>query len=143
MTDKEFKRLSRPQLIEIIYQLQLKLEELTAENEALSKQLADKRIRVDDAGNIAEAALRIHNVFTAAQDAADHYIEEIQLRVDREYKRILKDANRKAAAILENAQQKMAEAVAQAQKKHPDYDLILEAIVQEYRLDPPDTGEHT
>ena len=39
MTDKEFKRLNRPQLIEIIYRLQLKLEELTEENERLSKNL--------------------------------------------------------------------------------------------------------
>ena len=62
MTDKEFKRLSRSQLIDIIYQLQLKQEELTAENESLSKALADKRLRVSQVGNIAEAALEMHNV---------------------------------------------------------------------------------
>ena len=39
MTDKEFKRLSRSQLIEIIYQLQIKQEELTNENEKLQKNL--------------------------------------------------------------------------------------------------------
>ena len=54
MTDKEFKRLSRSQLIDIIYQLQLKQEELTADNEKLSKALADKRLRVSKTGNIAE-----------------------------------------------------------------------------------------
>ena len=73
MTDKEFKRLRRAQLIDIIYQLQLKQEELTAENEKLSKALADKRLRVSKAGNIAEAALEIHNVMQAAQDAAAHF----------------------------------------------------------------------
>ena len=36
MTDKDFKRLSRSQLIDIIYQLQVKQEELTADNEKLS-----------------------------------------------------------------------------------------------------------
>ena len=41
MTDKEFKRLSRSQLIEIIYQLQLKQEELIADNEKLASELAD------------------------------------------------------------------------------------------------------
>ena len=97
MTDKEFKRLSRSQLIEIIYQLQLKQDELTADNEKLSKALADKRLRVSKAGNIAEAALEIHNVMQAAQDAAAHYVEEIQMRVDEEYQRILKKANNKAA----------------------------------------------
>ena len=57
MTDKEFKRLIRSQLIEIIYQLQIKQEELTADNEKLSKALEDRRLLVSEAGNIAEAAL--------------------------------------------------------------------------------------
>ena len=132
MTDKEFKRLSRPQLIEIIYQLQLKLEEMTAENEKLSQELADKRLRVDDVGNIAEAALGIHNVFSAAQDAAAHYIEEIQIRVDSEYKRILKEANEKAEAIIKNAQQEVERNAAQAKKKNPGYDPVVESILDEY-----------
>ena len=92
MTDKEFKRLSRSQLIDIIYQLQLKQEELTADNEKLSKALADKRLRVSKVGNIAEAALEIHNVMQSAQDVADHYLEEIKIRVNHEYQRILKEA---------------------------------------------------
>ena len=107
MTDKEFKRLSRSQLIEIIYQLQLKQDELTADNEQLSKALADKRLRVRKAGNIAEAAMEIHNVMQAAQDAAEHYLEEIQLRVDDEKQRILKRANDKAAEIIAKAQQEI------------------------------------
>ena len=118
MTDKEFKRLNRSQLIEIIYQLQLKQEELVAENEKLSKALADKRIRVNKAGNIAEAALEIHNVMQNAQDAAEHYLEEVQLRVDNAYQRILKEAKEKAAAIIEKAQQKADEIVAQAKEEN-------------------------
>ena len=136
MTDKEFKRLSRHQLIDIIYQFQIKVEELTAENERLTQELADKRLRIDDAGNIAEAALGIHNVFTAAQDAAAHYIEEIQLRVDGEYKRILKEANERAAAIINNAQQEAKKVAAQAQGKNPDYDPVMESIIREYRRKP-------
>ena len=116
MTDKEFKRLSRSQLIEIIYQLQLKQEELTADNERLSKELADKRLLVDKAGNIAEAALEIHNVMQAAQAAADHYLEEIQIRGENEYQRILKEAGEKAAEIIEEAQQKAAIIAAQVQQ---------------------------
>jgi hypothetical protein len=116
MTDKEFKRLSRSQLIDVIYQLQLKQEELTADNEKLTRALADKRLRVSKAGNIAEAALEIHNVMQAAEDAAAHYVEEIQSRVDNEYQLILKEAKDKAAAIIEKAQQ---EANAQAEGATP------------------------
>ena len=100
MTDKEFKRLSRAQLIDIIYQLQLKQEELTADNEKLSKALADKRLRVSKAGNIAEAAMELHNVMQAAQDAAEHYLNEIKIRANNEYQQILKNAKTEAAAII-------------------------------------------
>ena len=108
MTDKEFKRLNRPQLIEIIYRLQLKLEELTEENERLSKELADKRLRIDNAGNIAQAALEIHHVMQAAQEAADHYLEEMKLRADEEYQQTVQEARDKAAEILGKANRKAA-----------------------------------
>ena len=132
MTDKEFKRLSRSQLIEIIYQYQLKQDELTAENEKLSKELADKRLRVREAGNLAEAALEIHNVMQAAQDAATHYLAEIKTRADREYRRTMKAANDKAAEILEKARQEAAEIVTRAQTPQLSSDAILEAIMKEF-----------
>lgn len=82
MTDREFKRLSRPQLIEIIYQLQLREEELSAENQKLKDQLEDKRIRLEQSGNIAEAVLGIHDVMQTAQDAAQLYVDEIRAMRD-------------------------------------------------------------
>ena len=51
MTDKEFKRLSRSQLIDIIYQLQVQLDNLTEQNRELENALADKRLRISNAGN--------------------------------------------------------------------------------------------
>lgn len=121
MTDKEFKRLRRSQLIEIIYQLQLKEEELTAENEKLSKELEDRRIRVEKAGDIASASLEIHNVMQAAQDAAAHYLEEIQCRIDAEQKRILDETISSAKALLERARKDAEKIVAQAMAEKAAY----------------------
>jgi cell division septum initiation protein DivIVA len=146
MTDKEFKRLSRFQLIDIIYQLQLKQEELIADNEALTKALDDKRIQVSKAGNIAEAALEIHNVMQAAQDAASHYLEEMQIRIDQEYQRILQKANDNAAAILEKAKQEAKTIVEEAQQEAVGiveqarseghvYDPVVDAILKEYGIE--------
>ena len=42
MTDKEFKRLSRAQLIDIIYQLQLQIDKLNEEKQLLEGELTDK-----------------------------------------------------------------------------------------------------
>ena len=132
MTDKEFKRLSRSQLIDIIYQLQLKQDELITENEKLSKALDDKRLRVEKTGNIAEAALEIHNVMQAAQNAATHYLEEIEIRADQEYQRILEEARAEAASILESAKNEADRIVAQAKAEYTDYDSIVAAIIEEY-----------
>lgn len=111
MTDKEFKRLKRSQLIEIIYQLQLKEEELIEENEKLSKELEDKRIRMEKAGNIAKASLELHNVMQSAQDAAEHYLEEVKASVEERAQRIIKDAEKKAEEIIANAKKEAGEIV--------------------------------
>ena len=124
MTDKEFKRLSRSQLIDIIYQLQLKQEELTADNEKLAKALADKRLRLNKAGNIAEAALEIHNVMQAAQDAATHYLEEIRI--------MRNETEEKCRRLLEKAQKDADDIIAQAKISNPSYNSELDEIMKEF-----------
>lgn len=106
MTDKEFKKLSRSQLIDIIYQFQLKQEELIAENERLTKELADKRLRMTQAGNIAEAALAVNNVMQHAQDAAQQYLDEIRAmhsELEEECNGIRRKAMEEAAEIIAQA----------------------------------------
>ncbi|MBR4880128.1 MAG: hypothetical protein IKU13_09925 [Clostridia bacterium] len=117
MTDKEFKRLNRSQLIDIIYQLQLKQDELTVENERLSDALNDKRLRIEKAGNIAEAALEMHNVMKAVQEAAEHYLEEMKIRTDEECSKILANAKRESVEIVPDARKEAAEIVANAKKE--------------------------
>ena len=111
MTDKEFKRLSRSQLIEIIYQFQLKQDELIAENQRLSEELADKRLRITQAGNIAEAALAVNNVMQDAQNAAQQYLDEIRAMhgaLETECAAIRQKAMEEAAEILAHARKEAA-----------------------------------
>ncbi len=135
MTDKEFKRLSRAQLIDIIYELQLKQEELAAENERLSKALADKRLRISQVGNLAEAALEIHNVMQTAQEAAEHYLEEVRLRVDNEEQLILSEAKEKAAAILAKAEKEATMLTVHPKERENEYDSVIDTILNKYRRD--------
>ena len=125
MTDKEFKRLSRSQLIDIIYQLQLKQNELEEENRKLKAEVGDKRIRLREAGNIAEASLAMHNVMQSAQDAADQYLEEIRA--------MKQDTAEACNRILEKAKQEAAAIVARANQKHTVYDSAVDAILKEYQ----------
>ena len=112
MTDKEFKRLNRVQLIEIIYKLQLEVDELTKQNKSLKNALEDKRLRINNAGNLAEAALEINNCFVSAQNAAEQYlneIEEIRKETELERKRILENAKKEALSIISAAQKPQAD----------------------------------
>ena len=118
MTDKEFKRLSRSQLIEIIYQFQIKVEELTQENQTLNAAVEDKRLRITRAGNIAEAALEVNNVMQAAQNAAQQYLDEIQVlysEIDNECQNIRIKANAEADVIIQQARTEAAAIISQAQ----------------------------
>ena len=132
MTDKEFKRLSRPQLIEIIYQLQLQIDKLNEEKQALASELEDKRFRLRNVGNIAEAALEINNFFSSAQNAAEQYLNEIKL--------IREETEAERQNILAKAQAEAEAIIAGAKKIQGDYDSAIEAILKEYRHSHSDNG---
>ena len=132
MTDKEFKRLNRAQLIDIIYKLQLELDKVNEEKQELESELADKRLRLQSAGNIAEAALEINDCFRSAQNAAEQYLNEIKAireETEAERQRILAQAQAEAEAII-----------ASAKKTQGDYDSAIEAILKEYGQSHSDNG---
>ena len=132
MTDKEFKRLSRAQLIEIIYQLQLQIDKLNEEKQALENELEDKRLRLQSAGNIAEAALEINDCFRSAQNAAEQYLNEI--------KAIREEAEEERQRILANAQAEAEAIIAGAKNTQGDYDSAIDAILKEYKQSHSDNG---
>ena len=63
MISKELKRLSRRELVDIIYQLKKNEQKMQEEIESLKNELEDKRIRISTAGSIADAAMSVTNVF--------------------------------------------------------------------------------
>ena len=132
MTDKEFKRLSRAQLIDIIYQFQLQVEELTEQNRELKQELNDKRIRLSNVGNIAEAALEINDCFRSAQNAAEQYLNEIKaIRDETEVQRqeILKEARAEASSI-----------VSEAVEARDNYNRAMEKVLKEIGKDLSSNG---
>ena len=78
MADRDPRRLSRRELIEIIYALKEKEEALTKENEDLRSALSDRKITISKAGSIAEAALVLNDIFAQAQAAADVYLSSVR-----------------------------------------------------------------
>jgi cell division septum initiation protein DivIVA len=110
MTDKEFKKLRRSELIEIIYELQKREEALNEEMVGLKAKLGEKELKISESGSLAEATARINGLFEAAQKTADDYIEQIKLRCTKE----ITEAARKEAEEIIAAARKKAEEIKKA-----------------------------
>ncbi len=105
--------MNRTELIEIIYALQQNEKSLRAENEALTRRLEDRNIRIEQAGSIAEAALSLNHIFEDAQNAAEQYrfslqsaygqADEIVEQARSEAEQILTQARTEAGGILSAA----------------------------------------
>ena len=78
MADRELKKLSRAELIDIIYALKEREDDLSAQVAALEEKLAQREIQISRAGSIAEAALAINRVFEQAQAAAEDYLRSVR-----------------------------------------------------------------
>lgn len=78
MTDRELKKLSRAELLELLLDANRENERLRKQLEKVNALLADKTIQIENAGSIAEAALALNGVFETAQKAAEQYLENIR-----------------------------------------------------------------
>ena len=106
MVGKELKKLSRRELVDIIYQLKKNEQEKQEKIAALEEELQERRIRISVAGSVAEAAMDITQIFSAAQKTADLYLQEIAAmkeETEQESAKMLEDARKQAEAILAEA----------------------------------------
>lgn len=119
MTDKELRRLSRRELLQLLLTQAKDTEELRRLTEEREEQLeslrnnyehlkrrldqkdlqihelrttlheerSNRRIELEEAGSIAEAALRLNGIFEMAQRAAEHYLYNIRLLHEKEERR--------------------------------------------------------
>ena len=78
MTDKNLKKLSRADLLELLLEESKENERLREKLRVASEKLKDKTILIENAGSIAEAAMRLNNVFEAAEAAAQQYLDNVR-----------------------------------------------------------------
>lgn len=78
MTEKELKHLSRAELLELLLAQTEENEKLKQQLEQAQKQLADRRILIEESGTMAEAALKLNGVFDAVDKAVRQYLENVR-----------------------------------------------------------------
>lgn len=120
MVNKEIKRLSRRELVDVIYQLKRNEQQMQEKIAELEAALEEKRIRLSTAGSLADAAVDITNVFSTAQTAADLYLHEINC--------MKQDTEQACAQKVEETQKRVEEILAEGKRQY-------EALAARYQAD--------
>ncbi len=94
MTEKELKKLSRKQLLELLLKQTEYSEFLEKKLKETERKLDDKILIEAEAGSIAEASLRLNGVFEAAQAAANQYLSNIK-RINDNKEKLLQELESK------------------------------------------------
>lgn len=129
LNDRQIQRLKRGELLEILIEssrenekLRGQVDSLHSEIDGLNGKLSDRKIRIEKAGNLAEAALSLNGVFEVAQAAAQQYLDNLQDLYEREEEncvkkekqvqalvdRLLADTNKKCADMTKAAEEECA-----------------------------------
>lgn len=125
MTDKDLRRLSRGELLEMLIAQAAENDQLKNRLEQAEAQLRDRRIAIDKAGSLAEAALSLNGVFQAAEAAAQQYLENIE-RISGQQDAICRDMKEQAK---QEAAQIRQEAQAYSKKAHAEADAYWKQVV--------------
>ena len=113
MTERELKRMSRTEVLELLLSQTNRIEELEAKLTEANEKVASRQIQLEQAGSIAEASLQLSGIFKDAQIAADQYLENM--------KRMEEETKIKSEQLLANTQVQCDEMVAKAKKESQDY----------------------
>lgn len=112
MTDKELRKLTRGELLEMLIVQTERNEMLNTELEEAKRQLKDRKIICANAGSLAEASLQINGVFKAAEQSASQYLENLE--------RMSAECDKEKVYILDSARKEADKIKAEAEKYSED-----------------------
>ncbi len=77
------KNLSKLELLELLAEQEAEIEQLKKQLAQKDQMLQQRILKMNTAGNLAQAALCLNGVFEAAQKAADQYVESVKAMADQ------------------------------------------------------------
>lgn len=78
MTDKELKKMTRKELLELLIEQARENSDLKEKLAQAEIELLEKKLIVDKCGTMSEAAMVMNGVFEAADAAAKQYLENLR-----------------------------------------------------------------
>lgn len=83
MTEKELRRMSRSELLEMLIAQMEENKSLKAQLKEANAALESRQIEIEKSGSLADAALRLSGVFEAADRAARMYLENLRTQEEK------------------------------------------------------------
>ena len=80
MEKQDLKKIKRKDLLELLLAQTNRIRELEEENIKLQNELNNRKIKIDESGTLAEAALKLNNLFENAEKAIDDYFYNLEAR---------------------------------------------------------------
>lgn len=85
MTDENLRKLKRAELLELLIEQGEELERTRERLRRAEEALTDRQLKLQTAGTMAEAALKLNDVFAAADRAAQDYLASVRaMKVEQE-----------------------------------------------------------
>lgn len=120
MINRELKKLNRIELLELLLESTARCETMQKELDRANELLADREFNMEQSGTLAEAALRLSGVFSAADEAAALYrenAERIKSETEAACAAQVEDTASRAAAIIADAEKQAATLISDAEKQ--------------------------
>ena len=130
MTDKELKKLTRAELLELLLIQTQRADVLEEELSKAKDELQNKEIKIENAGSIAGAAVQLSGIFEKAEVAAGEYLENIKMLSDHQEEvcaKLISESKKRAEKIISDAE-------AESEKKKQAADAYCKAVTQKIQM---------
>lgn len=107
MEKKELKKISRKELLELMLKQAERIKDLETELDKVNRELENKKLKIKESGSIAEASLKLNDMFESAQKSIDEYILNVEENMRKKEEAILKEAQKEKRRIVSEAKAKM------------------------------------
>lgn len=127
VTDKELRKLNRAELLELLILQTKQMDEMELQLTTLQEQLRERNLDIAQSGSLAEAALRLNDVFRDADKAAAQYVESARITSEKQMARCadaVAETQRRIAEMLREAER-------ECEKKHSEADARLKETQEE------------
>ena len=128
MTERELRKLSRSDLLELLLDQRKENEQLRCLLDQAEARLADRTIEIDKAGSLAEASLQLSGIFSAAQESCQYYLDNIRHLSERQ----TVICQQMEAETKERCDRMVAEAELKSQQCWENCNIRIRQLIESY-----------